>query len=184
MGYGGLIVNQRIQIKTCMRVKANTLSLCWVGPNHFITLLPGNVALKAISTTIVFPRTQEIQRTKVIPKVVWRSIQDQSEGRPMKVREHRKHSFKERSSRKLSSELLALTIGVSLWTKKIMNIKIDKNTPKQQNTDNTIPMISVKERNSVGFGMHLSFFSFGQNSTVHKKQSDESGRELIPNLIC
>ena len=65
-----------------------------------------------------------------------------------------------------------------------MNIKIDKNTPKQQNAVNTVPMISVKERNSVGFGMHLFFFSLGQNSTVHKKQSDESERELIPNPIC
>ena len=65
-----------------------------------------------------------------------------------------------------------------------MNIKIDKNTPKQQNAVNIVPMISVKERNSVGFGMHLSFFSLGQNSTVHKKQSDESERELIPNPIC
>ena len=65
-----------------------------------------------------------------------------------------------------------------------MNIKMDKNTPKQQNTVNIVPMVSVKERNSVGFGMHLSFLSFGQNSAVHTKQSDESERELIPNPIC
>ena len=65
-----------------------------------------------------------------------------------------------------------------------MNIKIDKNTPKQVNAVNIVPMISGKERNSVGFGMHLSFLSFGQNSTAHKKQSDESERELIPNQIC
>ena len=60
---------------------------------------------------------------------------------------------------------------------------MDKNTPKHENTVNTVPMISVKERNSVGFGMHLSFSSFGQNSTVHTKQSGESERELIPNPI-
>ncbi|KAK3548753.1 hypothetical protein QTP70_020332 [Hemibagrus guttatus] len=52
-----------------------------------MTLLPGSVALKAINTTIVFPRTQEIQRTKVIPNVVCRSIQDHSEGRPMKSKQ-------------------------------------------------------------------------------------------------
>ena len=76
-----------------------------------MTLLPGSVALKAINTTIVFPRTQEIQRTKVIPNAVWRSMQDQSEGAPMKVKEHKKHRVREKSSKKLSSELLALTIG-------------------------------------------------------------------------
>ena len=54
-----------------------------------------------------------------------------------------------------------------------------KNTPKQQNTVNTIPMISVKERNSVGFGMHLSFFSFGQNSGGQIKQSGESVKEKL-----
>ena len=79
-----------------------------------MTLLPGSVALKAISTTIVFPRIHEIQRTKVIPNAVCRSMQDHSEGRPMKVREHRKHRVKEKSSRKLKSELLALTMGVVL----------------------------------------------------------------------
>ncbi|TNN40976.1 hypothetical protein EYF80_048860 [Liparis tanakae] len=52
-----------------------------------------------------------MQRTKVIPKDVWRSMQDHSEGAPMKVNEHRKQRVREKSSRKLSSELLALTIG-------------------------------------------------------------------------
>ncbi|KAF3847618.1 hypothetical protein F7725_020646 [Dissostichus mawsoni] len=50
-----------------------------------------------------------------MPNAVCRSMQDHSEGRPMKVREHRKHRVKEKSSRKLSSELLALTIGVSFF---------------------------------------------------------------------
>lgn len=67
--------------------------------------------MNAINTTIVFPRTQEIQRTKVIPNAVWRSMQDHSEGSPMKVKEHKKQRVREKSSRKLSSELLALTIG-------------------------------------------------------------------------
>ncbi len=90
------------------------IAFCRAGPNHFMTLLPGSVALKANSTTMVFPRIQEIHRTKVIPKAVRRSMHDHSEGRPIKVREHRKHRVKEKSSRKLSSELLALTMGVVL----------------------------------------------------------------------
>lgn len=78
-------------------------------------LLPGRVALNATNTTKVFPRTQEIQRTKVILNAVCRSMQDHSEGAPMKVKEHRKHRVREKSSRKLSSELFALTIGDFLW---------------------------------------------------------------------
>ena len=74
-------------------------------------LRPGSVALKAINTTIVFTRTQEMQRTKVMPNAVCRNMQDQSEGTPMKVSEHKKHRVSEKSSRKLSSELFARTIG-------------------------------------------------------------------------
>jgi len=92
-------------------VKDTTVNLCCEGPNHFIKLLPGSVALKAVRTTIVFPRTQDMQRTNVIPNAVWRSMQDHSEGAPMNVNEHKKHSVREKSSKKLSSELLALTIG-------------------------------------------------------------------------
>ena len=116
-----------MQITTCIRVNPRTLILCCAGPNHFITFLPGSVALKAINTTIVFPRTQEMQRTKVTPNAVCRSMQDHSEGAPMKVREHRKHRVREKSSRKLSSELLALTSGVLICvivnkiTKKLRN---------------------------------------------------------------
>lgn len=71
--------------------------------------------MKAINTTIVFPRTQEIQRTKVIPNAVCRSMHDHSDGAPMKVNEHKKHRVREKSSRKLNSELLALTMGEALW---------------------------------------------------------------------
>ncbi|KAJ3590131.1 hypothetical protein NHX12_008085 [Muraenolepis orangiensis] len=111
-------------------------------PNHFAMLLPGSVALNAINTTMVFPRTQEIQRTKVIPKAVWRSIQDQSEGRPMKVREHRKHRVKEKSSRKLSSELLALTIGVNLCWKNTTAVTMVKHAPPTENDAKMIPKTS------------------------------------------
>jgi hypothetical protein len=98
--------------------------------------------LNAINTTIVLPRTQEIQRTKVIPKAVWRSIQDQSEGRPIKVREHRKHRVKENSSRKLSSELLALTTGVNLCLNNTMAVMMVKQAPAIENADKIIPRIS------------------------------------------
>ncbi|CAB1435084.1 unnamed protein product [Pleuronectes platessa] len=88
--------------------------LLYAGMNVIQTAQKINM-LKAINTTIVFPRTQEMQRTKVMPNAVCRSMQDHSEGRPMKVREHRKHRVREKSSRKLSSELLARTSGVSMW---------------------------------------------------------------------
>uniref|UniRef100_A0AAV2J5F7 Uncharacterized protein n=1 Tax=Knipowitschia caucasica TaxID=637954 RepID=A0AAV2J5F7_KNICA len=107
-----------------------------------MTLLPGSVALKAMSTTIVFPRTQEIQRTKVMPNAVWRSMQDHSEGRPMKVREHRKHRLSENSSRKLSSELLALTRGVFLYLKKIQATMQVMNVPNKEAAVSRAPMIS------------------------------------------
>ena len=150
-GKGGEIVNHRIQIRTCIIVKARTLSLCCTGPNHFMTSLPGSVALKAINTTIVFPRTQEMQRTKVIPNAVCLSIQDHSEGRPMKVREHRKHRVRENSSRKLSSELLALTIGVCLLWKNIMATIVDRQAPITEKITNRMPISSLKVRNSIVF---------------------------------
>lgn len=87
------------------------IAFCLPGPNHFITSLPGSVALNAIKTTIVFPRMHEMQRTNVIPKAVCRSMQDHWEGGLRKVREHRKHRVSEKRSRKLRSELLALTMG-------------------------------------------------------------------------
>ncbi|KAF4071897.1 hypothetical protein AMELA_G00268130 [Ameiurus melas] len=52
-----------------------------------MTSLPGSVALKAINTTTVFPKRQEMQRTKVIPNAVWRSIQDHFEGSPIKSKQ-------------------------------------------------------------------------------------------------
>lgn len=55
---------------------------------------------------------QDMHRAKVTPNAVCRSTQDHREGRPMKVREQRKHRVRDRRSRKLSSELLALTRGV------------------------------------------------------------------------
>lgn len=151
-----------------------TLSLCCVGPNHFITLLPGSVALNAIKTTMVLPRTHEMQRTKVMPNAVCRSMQDHSDGRPIKVREHRKHSFNDSRSRKLSSELFAFTIGVSLCIKKMIVVRRDRKTPKQPNPLRSAPVISLYERYSEGLGIHWFFWSFGQSSGRQLKQSRES----------
>ena len=173
-GKGGEIVNQRIHMITCTRVKPRTLSFCCVGPNHFITSLPGSVALKAINTTIVFPRTQEIQRTKVIPNAVCRSMQDHSEGRPMKVREHRKHRVKEKSSRKLSSELLALTTGVCLYLKKMNATTKVMHVPNREAAVSSAPIISSYDRNSASFFTQASLLSFDQNSGWHRTQEMES----------
>ena len=153
-----------MQITTCIEVNVRTTIFCRRGPKNFIRLLPGSVDLKAINTARVFPRTQEIQRTKVIPNAVWRSIQDQSEGRPMKVREHRKHRVKEKSSRKLSSELLALTIGVFLCLKKINATVAVKQAPIKEDSVRIVPMISVYDKNSVSFFSHSSLLLLDQNS--------------------
>ena len=173
-GKGGEIVNQRMHMITCIRVKPTTLSFCCAGPNHFITLLPGSVALKAINTTIVFPRTQEMQRTKVMPNAVCRSMQDHSEGRPMKVREHRKHRVKEKSSRKLSSELLALTMGVFLFLKKINATTAVMHVPNKDAAVSSAPIISSYDRNSASFFTQASLLSFDQNSGWHRTQVTES----------
>ena len=75
-------------------------------------MFAGLVALKATTTAMVLANIHDMHRAKVMPKAVCRSLQDHSEGRPRKVREHRKHRVREKSSRKLSSALLALTRGV------------------------------------------------------------------------
>jgi hypothetical protein len=60
----------------------------------------------------------------------------------MKVREHRKHRVKENSSRKLSSELLALTTGVNLCLNNTMAVMMVKQAPAIENADKIIPRIS------------------------------------------
>ena len=174
IGKGGLRPNQIVHIKTWMNVKDTTVILCCGRPNHFMTLLPGSVALKAIKTTIVFPRTQEMQRTKVIPNAVWRSMQDQSEGAPMKVSEHKKQRVREKSSKKLSSELLALTIGDVLWWKNTAAVTMARQAPAPENTARMNPRTSSKERNSTGLGRQVSPSALGQNSLGQVTQSRES----------
>lgn len=94
-------------------MQQKTLIRC-AGTENWGKLLPGTVALNAMTTAIVLAKTQDIQSAKVMPNAVWRSIHDHSEGCPMKVSEQRKHIVSEKSSRRLSSMLLAFTSGVSL----------------------------------------------------------------------
>lgn len=90
------------------------MALCCLGPSHFIMLPPGLVAVKAANTTRVFPRMQEIQSENVILKAVWRSMQDQDVGFPIKTSEHRKHRVSANRMKKLSSELFTRTMAVFL----------------------------------------------------------------------
>lgn len=102
-----------------MKENKQTLPLCWPGPNHFIRApAPGRAERKAARTTIVLTWRQETQSTKLIPKAACWNRQDQTDGRPMNTSEHRKHSFRDRRSRKLSSALLARTLrGIRLRDK-------------------------------------------------------------------
>lgn len=112
-----------------------------------------------------------------MPNTVCRSIQDHSVGRPIKVREHRKHRVKEKSSRKLSSELLARTNGVSLWVKKISVAIIVRKIPSREKVANIIPRISLYARNSTGFGMQASLWLFDQYSGGHLKHCNDSAKQ-------
>lgn len=147
------------------------IAFCWPGLNHFMTLLPGNVDLKTNNTTIVLPRMHEMQRTKVMPNAVCRSMHDHSEGRPMKVREQRKHIIREKSSRKLRSELLARTMGVFLWQKNMQTTTQVQKEPKRDITSRAIPMVSVKDRNSTCLGMQVVLSSLDQNSGRQRTHS-------------
>lgn len=80
MGNGGDVANQTAHTITWISVEMKTIDLCWAGPNHRITLLDGRVALNAIRTTRVLLRMQEMHRTKLIPKTVWRIAHDQGVG--------------------------------------------------------------------------------------------------------
>ena len=92
----------------------------------------------------------------------------------MKVREHRKHRVKEKSSRKLSSELLALTIGVFLCLKKMNATVAVKQAPNKEDSVRIVPMISVYDKNSVSFFSHSSLLLLDQNSGGHLTQVLES----------
>lgn len=114
--------------------------LCCAGPNFPEILLPGHVALKAVTTTIVFPKTQEMQRANVTPKAVWRSMHVQTVGLPMKVRGQRKHKKRENNRKQLSSVLLAFITGVSLYLTKTIMMARDREAPSKDTAVIAIPI--------------------------------------------
>lgn len=92
----------------------------------------------------------------------------------MKVREQRKQRARENKSRKLSSELLALTSGVSMKQKNTAATAIVKQAPASENVVKMIPMVSVKERNSMRLRMQRLWSVFDQYSRGHLVHSVES----------
>ena len=94
----------------------------------------------------------------------------------MKVNEHKKHRVREKSSRKLSSELLALTIGDVLLQKNTAAIVMARQAPPTENAARMIPRTSSKDRNSTGLGKQVSLSALGQNSLGQGIQSGESER--------
>ncbi len=93
----------------------------------------------------------------------------------MKVSEQRKHKVNEKSSRKLCSELLAFYYWCLCSEKNITNINIVRNAPSNPNIINTIPMISVNDRNSTVFLTHSSPLLLDQYPKGNFTQLDKSG---------
>ncbi len=93
-------MSQVVHMTTWTRVQQKMIILCCVGPNHFIILFPGRVAVKAASTTKVLPRMQEMHREKVMLKAVCRSMQDQDVGSPINTKAHRKHRVSDNKIKK------------------------------------------------------------------------------------
>lgn len=143
LGTGGATLSHVQQITTCTAVQKKIMPRCCRGPNHFITLLPGRVALKAMITTIVFPRMQDRQRENAMPNAVWRSPQDQDVGCPIKANAHRKQSHSELRIRKLSSELLALTRGVCRLMANIKATASVKQDPSRATASKVMPIVSL-----------------------------------------
>ncbi|KAG5837026.1 hypothetical protein ANANG_G00234860 [Anguilla anguilla] len=154
-GMGGERTSHSTQMSTWTEVQREMASLCCTGPKYRMMLLPGTEARKATSTTTVLLRTQEMQSTKLIPNSVWRNIQDQGVGRPMKASAHRKQRESDSSSMKLNSALFALTRGVSRWKKKAARTVVVRTTPETERAARMIPMVSWKDRNSTSFGMQV-----------------------------
>lgn len=96
--------------------------------------------MKAVTTTIVFPKTQDIQSANVTPKAVWRSMHVQTVGLPMKVRGQRKHKKRENNRKQLSSELLAFITGVSLLRIKTTIVASDMEAPSRDTMVIAIPI--------------------------------------------
>lgn len=137
-----LIYEKRLQKSTWTTVPKSALALCWLGPNHFMTLFPGSVDLKAIRTTTVLAKRHEMQRAKLIPNAGYLIRQSQSEGSPMNNRPTRKQTARNTKRRKLNSMLLARTSGVSLYVKNMARIEREIQAPRTDITHSTIPINS------------------------------------------
>lgn len=157
-----------MQLKTLVR---------WSGTEQWKTVFPGLFAVNANKTVIFFARMQDMHRAKVMPNAVCRSMQDHLEGRPMKVREQRKHRVREKRSRKLSSELLALMRGVWRNRKKTQNTSDVNTAPNSETVARRAPRVSSNDKNSITFGIHWLWSSFDQRSTGQGKHSAESKNE-------
>lgn len=137
--------------------------LCREGPNNFRAQQPAlRLVRKAKRTTMVLTRRQDRHRTKLIPNAACRSRHFHRDGCPMNNKEHKKQSLSERSSRKLISELLALTIGVERkWWKMIVRVNV-RMTPSRVRMTKMMPMLSEKDRNSSIPGKHFTLSLSGQ----------------------
>lgn len=137
--------------------------LCRDGPNNLGAQEPAfRLTRKAKTTTMVLTRRQDRHKTKLIPNAACRSRHFHSDGCPMNNKEHKKQSFSDRSSKKLISELLALTIGVERkWWKIIVRLNV-RMTPSRVRMMRMMPMVSEKDRNSSTPGKHFTLSLSGQ----------------------
>lgn len=84
----------------------------------------------------------EMHKENVMLKAVWRSMQDQVVGSPMKINEQRKHRMRDERMKKLSSELFIRIIGVCLWWKTTTRTMIVRQAPTAEMTVSTMPTVS------------------------------------------
>ena len=91
---------------------------------------------------MVLTRRQDRQRTKLIPNAAWRTLHVHTDGWPIKTREHKKQSLSDRRSKKLISELLALTIGVDRKWWKTVVMMVVRMTPSSVSVTRMMPIES------------------------------------------
>lgn len=151
------------RLSTCGAVVKRIRVFCRDGPNIFRAEQPTfRLVWKAKRTTMVLTRRQDRHRTKLIPNAACRSRHFHRDGCPRNNREHKKQSFSDRSSKKLISELLALTIGVERkrW-KMIVRVNV-RMIPSRVRMTRMMPMVSEKDRNSSTPGKHFTLSLSGK----------------------